>query len=566
MVILSMVVIMITTKLYWMLSATGSKDEKAKALPPGIKLLDAATAAGFGGCHSDMEPSIAASEDQGQDGDDDDMQEYDAEGYFCDLSFAPGLDALGNMTGDSANKTQGKVDRWQEDMLPGWARPHQMMGENRTKTHQLHGMEDVQPRLFGLTAPNDLRQGAIGDCWLITAMSSIAEFPALVQRLFKQTELAEDGRYDIRLYEEEGDKWHVLTIDDRLPFVKKPGYYGRTLFCKPSLEGEFWPCLLEKAFAKFLHGYWRLEGGFTGVALVALTGKPSIFFTIGQGDPHQAQDFFYGAEWEQSAHKCILMRNPGKDKGWSTWYGELDQAVWDPIEEEPLTELDDDTLWDKLKGWDEAGYIMGASSRCDYQGVISGHAYSIIQVIEVGVEGHDDYDTLRLLKIRNPHAGNEWTGPFSDADEDSWNAHPEALEACEHEVGENNDGFFWMPFDEFKNGYSLMCLNLQSGSELPRYDEIEEGHEFDEDQLKVDGHAWEGEPAEDDEDSEDEIEGGATGGDDEEAKALIEALVESIQALWMELLELPPGDERKEVVKSIARKNKRLAAAVAALF
>ena len=73
-----------------------------------------------------------------------------------------------------------------------------------------------------------------------------------------------------------------------------------------------------------------------------------------------------------------------------------------------------------------------------------------------------------------------------------------------------------MPFDEFKNGYSIMCLNLQSGSELPRYNEIGEGHEFDEDQLKVDGHAWVGEPAEDDEDSEGEIEGGATGGDDEE--------------------------------------------------
>ena len=36
--------------------------------------------------------------------------------------------------------------------------------------------------------------------------------------------------------------------------------------------------------------------------------------------------------------------------------------------------------------------------------------------------------------MRNPHAGNEWSGPFSDADEESWGAHPEALEACGHEV------------------------------------------------------------------------------------------------------------------------------------
>ena len=42
----------------------------------------------------------------------------------------------------------------------------------------------------------------------------------------------------------------MLTIDDRLPFIKKEGYYGKPLFCKPTKEGEFWPCLLEKAFAK----------------------------------------------------------------------------------------------------------------------------------------------------------------------------------------------------------------------------------------------------------------------------------------------------------------------------
>ena len=42
----------------------------------------------------------------------------------------------------------------------------------------------------------------------------------------------------------------VLTIDDRIPFIKREGYYGRPLFCKPTKEGEFWPCLLEKAFAK----------------------------------------------------------------------------------------------------------------------------------------------------------------------------------------------------------------------------------------------------------------------------------------------------------------------------
>ena len=29
----------------------------------------------------------------------------------------------------------------------------------------------------------------------------------------------------------------VLTIDDRLPFIKRKNYYGKMLFCRPTKEG-----------------------------------------------------------------------------------------------------------------------------------------------------------------------------------------------------------------------------------------------------------------------------------------------------------------------------------------
>ena len=541
--------------LFWMLSTAGNGTEKKAKSGAGLKLLE--DDLGDAGSDSATEPSVAQSDAQGCE-DDEGCEEYDEEGYFCDRAYPPGVEALGDMTGDSANKAKGKVDSWQEDMLPGWARPHQMVGEKKTKTHSLYGMDDVEPCLFGQTAPNDLRQGSIGDCWLITAMSSIAEFPSLVQRLFKQQELASDGRYDIRLYDEETETWRVVTIDDRLPFMKKPGYYGRLLFCKPSLEGEFWPCLLEKAFAKFLDGYWRLEGGFIGVALVALTGKPSVYLDISLEGAHSAFDFYYGEEWDGSAHKCILMRNPGKDKNWSTWSSSPPQAVWESMGEDTSVEsIDDDVFWEKLKDWDGKGFIMGCSSRQNYNGIIKGHAYSILQVVEVG--------DLRLLKIRNPHAGNEWSGAFSDADEESWNANPDALEACNHEVGAQEDGFFWMPFDEFKNGFKKFHLSLQpnrteDGSEIPRYDTIEKGHSFSDEELAVNGPAWDSDPTEDDANSEPDIDQ-QSGGDPDEVKVQIDNLVGNIKTLWSNLKDLPPGDERKNVLKSINRKGRRLAAA-----
>ena len=572
-VTISILVLLASVGIFWRLSAAAKapKAQNEKTIGRALQLEEDAGDEG-GDSDSESEPSLAGSDDQDL-SEDEETEVYDSKGYFCDMAFRPGLEALGNFSGDSANKAKGKVDKWQQDMVKGWVRPYQMCGQNRTHAFKLYGMNHVEPRLFGHTAPNDLRQGSLGDCWLITAMSSIAEFPSLVQRLFKQQELAVDGRYDIRLYDEETERWHVVTIDDRLPFMKKPGCYGRTIFCKPSKEGEFWPCLLEKAFAKFLDGYWRLEGGFIGIALVALTGKPSVYMKLRDADDlekgkeHKSYEYLYGPDSDNTTHKCLLMRNPGKDQDWGAYSGSADTASWERGGEEPVDKIDDDEMWEKIKTWDSQGFLMGASSRSNYNGIIRGHAYSLIRAVEVEVEGHDEYTSLRLVKIRNPHAGNEWTGPFSDADEESWNAHPEALEACNHEVGEKEDGFFWMTWHEFKQGFKKFHLNLQASrteggdAELPRYDQIETGHVFSEEELAVSGHVWDGAPADDDEDSEEEIVAATGEDEDAEVVAKIEELMEQLKTKMAQLQETPPGDERKEIIKSISRKGRRLAVA-----
>ena len=79
-----------------------------------------------------------------------------------------------------------------------------------------------------------------------------------------------------RLYDPLAEEWVVVTIDDRLPFSKRPGRYGNLCFAKPTKENEFWTCLLEKAVAKFVKSYHRLDGGFECVAMEMLTGKPSL--------------------------------------------------------------------------------------------------------------------------------------------------------------------------------------------------------------------------------------------------------------------------------------------------
>ena len=63
------------------------------------------------GSDSESEPSVVGSDDQAA-SEEDEEEAYDDEGFFCDVSFPPGIAALGDMSGDSANKAKGKVDRW----------------------------------------------------------------------------------------------------------------------------------------------------------------------------------------------------------------------------------------------------------------------------------------------------------------------------------------------------------------------------------------------------------------------------------------------------------------------
>ena len=71
------------------------------------------------------------------------------------------------------------------------------------------------------------------------------------------------------------------------------------------------------------------------------------------------------------------------------------------------------------------------------EGVISGHAYSLISIHEFKHLGKE----VKLVKLRNPWGSGEWTGDWSDKS-NLWT--PELKQKCGFKEGD--DGIFFIEF------------------------------------------------------------------------------------------------------------------------
>ena len=161
-------------------------------------------------------------------------------------------------------------------------------------------------------------------------------------------------------------------IDERVPCVRlQPGYYvegyqhlrgGVPCFVKPN--GEMWPLLLEKAMAKMLGGYGSLAGGNEAAAFRALTG-------------------------------CTKQETWKRRMGDGAWRrGELSDDSMNKFVFRCGDEVSADELWQRLEGWSSRNFLMSASVKASNgklerrrpDGLIEGHAYSLLMTITVGYD------------------------------------------------------------------------------------------------------------------------------------------------------------------------------------
>jgi hypothetical protein len=199
---------------------------------------------------------------------------------------------------------------------------------------------------------DDIKQGNLGNCYFLSAIAALSEFPHLLYQIFRTKNENPLGYYEIVLFLD--GEWQIVFVDDFLPFDKGTNNFK---FAKPN-GLELWVVLLEKAWAKVNGGYSLTIAGWPSDPLAVLTG----FST------------------EKVAHK----------------------------------EFTPEEVWIKLSSSDKNNQIMCTStkndSNCEKVGLVINHAYTLIGAKEATYEGK----TLRLVQIRNPWGYKEWAGDWSD--------------------------------------------------------------------------------------------------------------------------------------------------------
>ncbi len=96
---------------------------------------------------------------------------------------------------------------------------------------------------------DDIIQGSISNCYFLSAISAMTEWPELIVSLFRTLKVTKNGCYEIVV--RINGVWQVVLVDNYFPCsinTKKP------IFCKPN-GFEIWVMLLEKAWAKVNGGY-----------------------------------------------------------------------------------------------------------------------------------------------------------------------------------------------------------------------------------------------------------------------------------------------------------------------
>ena len=196
----------------------------------------------------------------------------------------------------------------------------------------------------------DVLQGSLGDCYFLSSITALSEYPFLIREKFRTRKFNEEGYYEIVFFID--GEWQIIFLDDYFPYDPEIKNFA---FAQPN-NNELWAILLEKGWAKINGGYSNIIGGIVSEPICALTGFPTEFLS----------------------HK----------------------------------ELEEIEIFDKIEKGDKEGTIMSSASKgndeIEERQLVRSHAYTLISAKKWKERN------LFLLKLRNPWGEGEWNGNWSD--------------------------------------------------------------------------------------------------------------------------------------------------------
>ncbi|KIK66127.1 hypothetical protein GYMLUDRAFT_257995 [Collybiopsis luxurians FD-317 M1] len=302
---------------------------------------------------------------------------------------------------------------------------HSLLDPASEESSEIYSPSDVQrvtqifdkPQFFINGAnSNDIVQGAIGDCWFVSALATMSTAEGLVEK-FCVARDEKIGVYGFIFFRD--GSWVTVIIDDFLytsiPKFEELSYdeqtlyhhnkdvYNRTArkdgrglyFARSGTPGETWMSLLEKAYAKLHGSYVSLSGGEACEAIEDLTGGVSTFYSTND----------------------IL----DPDRFWN----------------EELTKANQDRLFGC--SYQPLNTNRSGNYNAKINGLVGNHAYSVLRAVEVKGK--------RFVIVRNPWGKTEWTGPWSDGSKEWTKEWLDALPEIGHSFGD--DGQFIMEYKDF---------------------------------------------------------------------------------------------------------------------
>ncbi|XP_010765795.1 calpain-1 catalytic subunit-like, partial [Notothenia coriiceps] len=148
-----------------------------------------------------------------------------------------------------------------------WLRPHKMV------PNPMFELDGVSRFDFG--------QGMLGNCWFLASIGALTFQNFILRQVVPHQTFNEDycGIFHFRFWR--FGRWVDVVIDDKLPTID-----GRLIFVRSKDPTEFWPALLEKAYAKVCGSYSDMNAGTPAEAMVDFTGGVHMCIDLTEPPPH----------------------------------------------------------------------------------------------------------------------------------------------------------------------------------------------------------------------------------------------------------------------------------------